>query len=332
MKEIGCVFVRSAVLVLTVGLALGGCDGGEAPDSAGSAPEPLAFASPADLYDWVEANAARRGLADVVVKRTAQGEIATLTMSAESRTVLMRELHGAPGYFEMAGERVVLSDRADSGATDGATVTSALVGGLPSSRSDCSGAFCISGEAFNTHFSLFGIGYHHVGGRTRTTPRSIVAEYSPNPIYGPCPVVSDPNGFCRNAFGCRPQMCVVGSYCNGSDVMETRWRTDRSSFQVCVHSYGAVNVASLYFSNTTNCGSGHCITVPEAVGFTTSSSSTADSVESSLSAFGTFTFPCANSFGPAECYIDGVCAFHSASGNGGSVSVGTTGAGSYDCN
>jgi hypothetical protein len=40
--------------------------------------------------------------------------------------------------------------------------------------------------------------------------------------------------------------------------------------------------------------------------------------------------PCTNSFGPAECYIDGVCSSQFAMGPGGSAST-RTAAGSYDC-
>lgn len=295
------------VVAWAVPLMAMGCGG--QPGDAGET-QALSFSTPAELYEWMGEEAGRENLGDVVARRDATGAIVSVTMSPGSRDRLMEALQGEVGYFTLKGERVDLS-RALTAATfkpakpvsdaEFTEVTSAL----SSSASACSGSFCASGSSYNDHYTLFGIGYHDVGTSTAAkAANTIYSTYAPSggTVCGPC------------RTSCT---CVTNYTCNPGDTLIPGNSASRlPTPPECRHSYGRVAVQGAYFKNV----SGTPVTVGSI--FDNQTASQFAGVE--LTAFGSALY-----WGDyPEAGISGICGFHYATGNGGSVSL-STGAGSY---
>lgn len=287
--------------------------------SAAQSDAALEFQTRAELYDWLAAQADELQLNDVDVKRNASGEIESVLLQGKSRDLLLAKLLGETGHFKLEGHEIALEPNgSDSGSGDIASSQQALTSGIPSSQTACSGSFCLTGRSWNDHYSLFGLGYHDVGGSASAS--GIVTSYS---------ALIAPSTTCNTRIGCGP----TNYYCQGDDrLVVTTVRvsySDSQTIATCYHSVGYASVFNTYFSNMNNCGSGHCQDQPVAV-LTGSSTATNSGASQSLTAFGFFKLPCTNGYGPAECYVDGVCSTQYAMGPGGSAST-RTAAGSYDC-
>lgn len=306
-------------------------------DAADETPDPqasssaLEFGSRSELYDWLVAEAELLGASDLVVQRGGNGEIESVQLPGDSRDVLLAKLQGDAGYFVLEGNEITLPLAADPaqppenaeakpealGENIG-RVAAAVRSGIPSSSKVCSGAFCLSGSSWNQHYSVAGFGYHDVGGNA-----------SSSGIWTTYTALVRGNPTCNTRIGCGPTQY----YCQGDDRLEvTQQRISYAAvatIATCYHSVGFAAVSNTYFSNESNCGSGHCVTEPTAVtsGFSISPNSMASH---SIWSVGRFIIPCVNNFGPAECYLDGVCSDQFAMGPGGSAST-RTAAGSYDC-
>ena len=100
----------------------------------------------------------------------------------------------------------------------------------------------------------------------------------------------------------------------------------------CVRRTGtqSVGVNVTYFSNITNCGGGHCNSTPTPVLTDVAFLPERNSIKRNLIALGRLVLPCTNAFGPAECYVDGVCVHSTGTANGFSASASSAN-GSYDC-
>jgi hypothetical protein len=315
-------------------LSLMGCGGGvDGVPEARESSAPLEFRTRAELYDWLVAQAALLGIPDITVKRNASSEIESVVLPGDSRDVLIAKLHGSAGFFKVEGHDITLpssptqpqaetTTKAPAPAAPGpenvSSTSAALTSGIPDNKTVCSGAFCLYGSSWNQHYSLFGLGYHDVGGSAGSN--GIATTYT---------ALVRPDLGCGTRIGCSaPQY-----YCQGQDHLDVQ--SVRTSYYggttiaTCYHSIGFDGVTNTYFSNVDNCGSGHCQNQPTAVrvGMAISPNWYASD---DLWAIGLFALPCTNNNGPAECYIDGVCSNEFAMGPGGSASA-LTAAGSYDC-
>ncbi|HEX6273557.1 MAG TPA: hypothetical protein VFZ53_10960 [Polyangiaceae bacterium] len=295
---------------------------------------PLEFDSRAELHEWLANKASELGLSDVVVHRDAEGTVDSLVMPGESRDVLFASLLGNKGHFTLEGHEIapertavrpdllqassVASSLAPAAPAD-VPITTRATSGIPSAQTNCSGAFCVTGRSWNNHYSIFSFGYHDVGGDVSAP--GIVTTY---------PAINAATNTCNTRIGCSPPVWT----CNAGDklsIVQTRtsWGTVVET-RTCIHTVGFAAVTNTYFSNTSNCGSGHCQNVPTPVATYSALNSGYANASQSLTAIGYFVISCNNGFGPAECYVDGVCSSQFAMGPGGAAST-RTAAGSYDC-
>lgn len=301
----GSRFVRSAVLVCATVSLYAGCAG----DDRSSEEDALTFETPAALYGWLAGTASDLGLTDVHVDRNAAGEITSVSMSRDSRDVLMRSLHGEAGYFVLAGHRV------DSFAPNATTRTAPDVDGvtevrsaLSDSSSYCAGSFCVSGSSYNTHITLFGVGYHDVGSSTSASPSSAIFTQYTAFSQTTCSTICNRGCTCTTTNYCNPGDALVAAHIQGQAVIPA----------TCYHSYGYVGVGSTFYKTISG--------TPTAVGTIFARNTTVNAAGAELTAFGSGLiwgdYP--------EASINGVCGSHSAGSNGSSIIAPTTAAGSVN--
>jgi hypothetical protein len=326
--------------VLLAGFGLLGCTGSVAEGGAANGEQvseadgALSFESRAELHEWLANQASELGLTDVVVHRDAAGEVDSLVMQGESQQALFSSLLGDKGYFELAGQRIAiepthaspellrgpeLAASPTAAAVAEVPITTRATSGIPSSQTQCAGAFCVTGHSWNDHYTIGSFGYHSVGGDVSAP--GIVTTYQ---------AINRAPNTCNTRIGCSAPIWT----CNSGDtlsIVQTRtgWGTGVET-ETCLHTVGFAAVTNTFFSNTSNCGSGHCQNVPTPVATYSAGSSGYANASQSLWAIGYFVISCNNGFGPAECYVDGVCSSQFAMGPGGSAST-RTAAGSYDC-
>lgn len=309
---------RYGVLIcLMPALSIFACADGAADESRmGVASDTLAFTSADDALAWLATKSPDYPGSHIL--KNEAGIVRSITFDdLASRDALLNE------FKRFRTIRVAGTDfptetttfTAESGAAmDTEIRTSALTSGVPSSREVCSGAFCITGVSINDHYSIFGVGYHHVGGSTGIASGGTKSFYCPTPVFG--------NLTCFAPY----QKVLDPDYVSACD-------TGGNPGYACVYNNGTehVGVAVTYFTNVTNCGSGACVSTPTAIRTDQAIATNENVVGTSLTALGYFVLPCANGNGPAECDINGVCSSHSANANTFSAQT-TTAAGSYDCN
>jgi len=316
-------FSYLAALACVAGtLSIGGC--GEAPaDEPTGTTDSLSFDSPDDALAWLAAYAPVYPGAHVVRDRA--GVVQTISFDDDSaRDALVGELRRfttvrVAGVSYATADLTFAAEPIDATDADGNIRVGAVTSGIPDSRVACNGSFCIASFAIYRQWSVLGIGYHEVGGRTDITSGGAKTFVCPKTGLV-SPLASCPTGYTRTL---------------DFDYISTCRQKDPVFNQ---HGYSCVKVtgtqsngvAVTYMTNTNNCGSGHCVSTPTVVRTDQLFSSTNNSIKLSQTAFGRLILPCTNGFGPAECYIDGVCVTSSASANGWGTQA-SSASGSYDC-
>jgi len=296
-------FISGAVLVGVMASMSGGCAG----DDPSPEQEALTFETPAALYGWLAGTASDLGLPDVRVARDAAGEITSVTMPKASRDALMRSLNGDAGYFVLAGHRIdSFAPNAPSHTAPAADGVAEVQSALSDSSSNCAGNVCVYGSSYNTHITLFGVGYHDVGSDTSVSPSSAIFTQYTAFSKTTCSTV------CNR--GC---VCTTTNYCNAGDALVDAHISGRSVVPAtCYHSYGSVGVGATFFKTING--------TPTAVGTVFASNTIVPGAEAELTAFGSGLiwgdYP--------EASINGVCGTHSAVSNGSSVYAPGTSAGS----
>jgi hypothetical protein len=333
VKKTANAHARRLLGLVLAGAGLVGACGADQPTAIGGSgsedlDEDLSFASAEDVYAWLAETAARRRLADVLVSHDAEGRVSGLQMGADSRDILLAELGGPRGSFLVAGTRASLPvhrqarlegvDLPAANTGSDQVVQSAVTSGLPSGVSFCSGPFCLGGESWNDHTTILGFGYHDIGGATGANG----GVFTTYPAFSRQVICGT-----GNAWSCRPCYCPE-YYCDPGDALMSV--TTRGTVYYCNHPIGRLTVATTHFGNTENCASGVCQSGPVPIRTTSSSTSIANRVSSSMSAFGT-KVSCPPGYGIAECFVNGVCSWHDGWGTGGSVIGKRTAAGSYNC-
>ena len=317
---------RCGALALLAGaLSIAGC--GEAPaDQPTGTTDSLSFDSPDDALAWLAAYAPVYPGAHVVRDRA--GVVQTINFDDDAaRDALVGELRRfktvrVAGVSYATADLTFAAEPTDATDVDGNIRVGAVTSGIPDSRVRCEGSFCIASFAIYRQWSIFGIGYHEVGGRTDITSggaKTFVCPPNPSgiPSVTPnyCPTGYTPKLDADYVFTCRQKDPV---------------RNPHGYSCVKVSGTQGNGVAVTYMTNTDNCGGGHCVSTPTAVRTDQLFSSTQSSIKLSQTAFGRLILPCNRGFGPGECYIDGVCVTSSATANGFGAQA-SSASGSYDC-
>jgi hypothetical protein len=303
-------------LWLVSAFTLAACGEGP-PDEQVGGTETLTFSSSDQALSWLAARARNRSGTHLLTDAT--GTVRSITFDNENAR------DGLLGEFDHF--KVVRVAGIDYPTGEEARV-SALTSGIPDTRYACNGPFCIASRATNTHWSVFGIGYNEVSGRTEITSGAAETFYCSGtpPFAGQGGVLPPgaPNSFIR---------CASGYTRSNEFKYQTLCRNPTGGVSYgCVKQTGpqSLGVAVTYFSNTQSCGGGQCVTTPIAIRTDQAVNSGYDAIELGMTSLGRLVLPCSNGQGPGECYVDGVCV--SSSGNANAFSAQTSSAaGSYDC-
>jgi hypothetical protein len=304
----------TTVLTLAGALGAGACASGEidepqAPAPASAQAPSHTFADQQAMLDWLAAMAGTQPLPSAQISRDAHGRVQGVMLGTDQdRQAVIAALGGPDAILSVGGEAARVQVLLDGGARAPSTATTEGIAttaqALSSNTPACQGSFCTANESHNTHVTIFGFGYHDVGGSTTQTQGGW-RTWNYSPITLTIPGCSSDSRIPCTYDGCYPGDTYVGN-------------TRLQAFCRHVEGWNHISVSVTYFVGNR---------VP--ILFENNNVNNTTTVTTTKTGYGKFLFPC-NFGGPAECELNGACTAHSADGSGGTTIV-STAAGSTNC-